>query len=185
MADQEKQLDQLLDSLLADYSDVEPRPGLETGLLANLRAESFPAVKNQRRVWRWFFATAGVVAVAALLFVAYLSQTSSLPPPPTVKAAKPPVLLPIRPLSVPDATRHLPRLTVKPAPVVNSADVRQEVFPTPVPLSEQEALMLRYLAGTPQSEVAVHAREDEQPEKDAPLRPETQRLSGTESFSTR
>lgn len=185
MADQEKQLDQLLDSLLAEYSDVGPRPGLETRLLANLRAESFPAVKNQRRVWRWFFATAGVVAVAALLFVAYLAQTSSLPPPPTVKAAKPPVLLPIRPLSVPDATRHLPRLTVKPAPVVNSADVRQEVFPTPVPLSEQEALMLRYLAGTPQSEVAVHARENEQPEKDAPLRPETQRLSGTESFITR
>lgn len=185
MADQEKQVDQLLDSLLADYSDVEPGPGLETRLLANLRADPFPAVKNQWRVWRWFFATVGAVAVAAILFTIYLTQLSNLPHPPKIKAAKPPVLLPARPLSVPEASHHPPRLTVKPAPLVNTADVRQEVFPTPVPLSEQEALMLRYLAGTPRSEVAVHAHEDEQSEKDAPLQPETQRLNGTEGFSTR
>jgi hypothetical protein len=39
MADQEKdrQVDKMLDSLLANYSSAEPRPGLETRILANLR----------------------------------------------------------------------------------------------------------------------------------------------------
>ncbi len=41
MADQEKdkqmQIDEMLDSMLANYSSVEPRPGLETRILANLR----------------------------------------------------------------------------------------------------------------------------------------------------
>ncbi len=40
MADQEKdkqmQIDEVLDSLLANYSSAEPRPGLETRILANL-----------------------------------------------------------------------------------------------------------------------------------------------------
>ena len=42
MADQEKdkqmqmQIDDMLDSLLANYSSVDPRPGLETRILANL-----------------------------------------------------------------------------------------------------------------------------------------------------
>jgi hypothetical protein len=43
MADQEKdkqmQIDDTLDSLLANYSSAEPRPGLETRILANMREE--------------------------------------------------------------------------------------------------------------------------------------------------
>ena len=43
MADQEKdkqmQIDEMLDSLLANYSSAEPRPGLETRILANLREQ--------------------------------------------------------------------------------------------------------------------------------------------------
>ena len=41
MADQEKnkrmQIDDMLNSLLANYSSAEPRPGLETRILANLQ----------------------------------------------------------------------------------------------------------------------------------------------------
>src|SRR5207302_1723075 len=37
-------------------------------------------------------------------------------------------------------------------------DIRQEVFPSPAPLSEQERLLLGYLAGTPQQEVIAQSR---------------------------
>ena len=50
MADQKKdgqekdhKLDAMLDNLLSTYSSVEPRPGLETRILANLREESATA----------------------------------------------------------------------------------------------------------------------------------------------
>lgn len=178
MADQEKQLDQLLDSLLANYADAEPRPGFETRLLASL-LEPKPAV---RLGWLWAAVAAMVTAVA--VFAIYYSRVEELPQPPSIQAAKPPVLPTIRLVPVPDTSRRLPKLTVEPAPLVSTLDVRQEVFPTPVPLSEQEALMLRYLAGTPRSEVAVHAHQDEPTEKGEPLRPESQRLNRTESFST-
>lgn len=180
MADQEKQLDQLLDSLLANYADAEPRPGFETRLLASL-SEPKPGF---RLGWLWAAVAAMVTAVA--VFAIYYSRVEELPQPPSIQAAKPPASLPARPVPVPvpDASRRLPKLTVEPAPLVSTLDVRQEVFPTPVPLSEQEALMLRYLAGTPRSEVAVHAHEDEPTEKGEPLRPESQRLNRTESFST-
>jgi|SRR5215469_6244141 len=179
MADQEKQLDDLLDSLLANYADAEPRPGLEARLLASLR-EPKPAF---RFGWLWAAITAMVAAV--VVFAAHYSRIAELPPPPSIKAAGLPVLLPARPVPVPDVHRHLPRLTAEPAPLVSTLDVRQGVFPTPVPLSEQELLMVRYLAGTPRDEVAVHAREDETPEKTDPLQPETQRVNGTAIYNTR
>ena len=178
MADQEKQLDQLLDSLLTNYADAEPRPGFETRLLASLREPR----RAFRFGWLWAAATAMVATVA--VFAIYYSRIAELPQPPSIQAVKPPVLPTIRPIPIPEVGGHLAKRTVEPAPLVSAVDVRQEVFPTPVPLSEQEALMLRYLAGTPRSEVAVHAHEDEPPEKTDPLRPESQRLNRTESFST-
>ena len=44
--DKQMQIDDMLDSLLANYSSAEPRPGLETRILANLRGE---AEKNRLR----------------------------------------------------------------------------------------------------------------------------------------
>lgn len=179
MADQEEQLDHLLDSLLANYADAEPRPGFETRLMAAVRERK----QSSRLGWLWAFCAATATAIA--VFGIYYSQSWQLPQPPSIEAAKPPVLPPVGSVPIPDAGRHLRKPTLGPAPLVSTVDVRQEVFPTPVPLSEQERLMLQYLRRTPREEVAVHAREDEPPEKTDPLRPESQRLSGTESFSTR
>ena len=178
MADEEQQLDHLLDSLLANYADAEPRPGFETRLMAALREPK----QSSRFGWLWAFCTATAAAIA--VFGIYYSQLWQLPQPPSIEAAKPPVLPAIRPFLVPKATRHLQKGAVEPASLVSTVEVRQEVFPTPVPLSEQERLLLHYLAGTPRSEVAVHAHEDESAEGMEPVKPQSQRLNGTEVYST-
>src|SRR5215467_11533405 len=65
MADQEKEkrMDDMLDSLLANYSSAEPRPDLETRILANLRdAEG----REAGRGWwglKWMWAAAAVAAL--------------------------------------------------------------------------------------------------------------------------
>ncbi|HEY2171295.1 MAG TPA: hypothetical protein VGJ30_16840, partial [Candidatus Angelobacter sp.] len=65
MADQEKdkqmQIDDTLDSLLANYSSAEPRPGLETRILANLREEEKKASEGW---WNFKWLWAGVIAAA-------------------------------------------------------------------------------------------------------------------------
>jgi hypothetical protein len=40
-------------------------------------------------------------------------------------------------------------------------DLRQEVFPTPAPLSEQEKLLIRYLSRTPREELVARSHPDE------------------------
>jgi hypothetical protein len=40
---------------------------------------------------------------------------------------------------------------------------RPPIFPTPVPLSEQEQLLLRYVAGTPQQELIAQSHPEEPP----------------------
>src|SRR3954447_2435194 len=61
-----KQLDQLLDSMLSAYSAVEPRPGLENRILANVRdAADSPATAW----WSWKWLWAGAAAAVALLLL--------------------------------------------------------------------------------------------------------------------
>src|SRR5438270_5972069 len=73
MADQEKdkqmQIDDMLDSLLANYSSAEPRPGLETRILANLRdaEEKDTAHGWWNFKWLWAGAVAAAIIVAAVL----------------------------------------------------------------------------------------------------------------------
>lgn len=183
MADQEKQLDPLLDSLLANYADAQPRPGFETRLLAALR-EPKPRLR-----FGWLWAGAAAMVTAAAVFAVYHSRLAELPPPPRIEAARPPVFArpvfsPPETVVVRGTTRHPVKLQFEPPALVSDAGVRQEVFPTPIPLSEQERLLLRYLAGTPRDEVAAHARED-QPAESEPVRPQSQRLNGTEFNGTR
>lgn len=178
MADQEQRLDHLLDSLLAHYAYAEPRPGFETRLLAAVRGPK----QSSRFGWLWAFCAATGAAIA--VFGVYYSQLWQLPQPPSIEAAKPPVLPAIRPFLVPKATWHVQNGAVEPTPLVSTVDVRREVFPTPVPLSEQERLLLQYLRRTPREEVASHAHEDEPEEAIDLLKPQTQRLNRTEVYST-
>lgn len=181
MAEQDKygELDDLLDSLLAAYSDAEPRPGMETRLLANLRTDRLPSRRTSG--WKWLVAGAGAVALAVILFAIYLSRIPALPELPRIQVAGPPVLTP-----TPAASRSGHQSAMRPAArkgdstMVTVAGVRPEVFPTPSPLSEQERLLFRYLAETPSEEVATHSHSDEPAEPSVPLGPQSQQLNETE-----
>src|SRR5258708_30625617 len=72
MADQDKdkQLDDLLESLLSRYSLAEPRPGLETRILATMEGH---ATQRQRR-WLFVFAA----SVAAVLFAVLIANVRNV-----------------------------------------------------------------------------------------------------------
>ena len=69
MVDQEKdkqmQIDEMLDSMLANYSAAEPRPGLETRILANLRETQ--EKQTAQGWWNFKWLWAGMVAAAIIV----------------------------------------------------------------------------------------------------------------------
>jgi len=158
--DSEKRLDQLLDSLLATYSDVQPRPGLETRILAHVRAQMPQPSRPWGIAWIWAGAVITTLVLAAVLLVNYFKQT--VPPPSSLANHSKPVIAPVQKVPVSQqqpvkAARHRSKLSEPPVAAI-VADVRQEVFPAPAPLSEQERFLLGYLAGTPQQEVIAQSR---------------------------
>ena len=176
--EQDRKLDEMLDSMLSEYSAVEPRPGLETRILANVR----DAAAVRRAPWRFIWIWAGASTVAALvilLFVVYLSpkkmQPAALPvasrspdrkapPPLTPRQTAPPVIAWKESPQHRTLPRTLPRTTTaRPAhPSGEVAEVRQEVFPSRSPLSEQEKLLFRYLERTPHEEIVAQSHVDPQ-----------------------
>lgn len=184
--DQRRHVDELLDSLLATYSDAEPRPGMETRLLANLRTASRQQIDNQAWAWKWLLAGAAAVGVVAVLFAVYWSRTPVVPPP-KIQMAGPPT----RPLapgtSPPHESGHRKnrRVALPDAPPsARPEEVREALFPTPTPLSEQERLLMRYLAATPRTEIAAQSHKDKLMDDAGSLDPGAQRLNGTEGQTT-
>jgi hypothetical protein len=168
MAEPEKDqnLDQLLDSLLTSYSDVEPRPGLETRVIANLRDQA-----GRRKSWQWRWVWAGCVtaALTALAFIVVLERPIEPPRPPVAHA----VSLSVD-RSAPAVTQrhHVAKKAIQPRhqePVVAAVDKRPDRFPTPAPLSDQEKLLLRYLARTTRQEVVAQSHPDEPPDAAEPF----------------
>jgi len=171
MADQEKdkQMDEMLDSLLANYSSAEPRPGLESRILAGLNES---AQKEGSHGW-WNFKWFWVGAVAAAIIIAAVlinGRRHVAPPSNAVVKNSQPVLRPEIQLHAPtqreETTRIYRRKTSAHMPEQNTAlalNQRPAIFPTPTPLSEQERLLLRYMAGTQREEVIAQSHPDEPP----------------------
>jgi hypothetical protein len=187
MAEQEKDrnLDQFLDSLLASYSDVEPRPGLETRVIANLRGQA-----SQKKSWQWIWTWIGVgsvtVALTALFFIIVLKRPIEPPQAPVAHAVRP-----SDDHSAPAVTQaHHVVKKATPARheelVMVATDTRPDRFPTPVPLSDQEKLFLRYLARTARNEVISQSHPDEPPEIAEPFLMQAQPPAKTDfNYSTR
>ena len=177
MADQEKdkQIDKMLDSLLAGYSSAEPRPGLETRILANLRdAESREA---SRGWWGFKWLWAGAVLAALIVAGVLIGGKRQVAPPPhkvvqTVQpSVQPPQPQPKPPEIAPQmATKQRERRPHRAAMIQAARNsglkpgLRPANFPTPFPLSEQERLMLAYLNNTPHQEVIAHIQRTDQQE---------------------
>jgi hypothetical protein len=173
MADQEKdkqmQIEDMLDARLANYSSAEPRPGLETRILANLReAEERKASQGWWNFkWLWAGVVAAIIIVAALL----IGGRHRVAPPThvivkTSPAIPQPEIQPHAPAVRNETVRIRPRKSLastRPQSAALALNERPAVFPTPTPLSEQEKLLLSYLAGTPREEVIAQSHSDEPP----------------------
>lgn len=174
--EKEKQIDEMLDSLLAAYSSTEPRPGLETRILASLR--DAPSREASPMPWnfKWLWAVAALAAAIIAGAVLMSGRHHVAPPSNTVvQAVQPAVQQPViqeptMQSSVPPAVHHRHK-TLAPAPPQNvklALSQRPAIFPTPVPLSEQERLMFSYLENTPREVVIAQIpRNDDQQESEA------------------
>src|SRR5690242_17692439 len=152
--EKEKQMDEMLDSLLANYSSAEPRPGLETRILANLRDVTGREALHGPWNFRWLWAGAAVAAaiVVALVLIGTGRHTAT----PTVVQTQQPVSpQPEIQRVVPETANTIPASHRKKLAPPHPQDVnlalsqRPSVFPTPTPLSEQERLLLSYYSSTP------------------------------------
>jgi len=182
MADQEKdkQIDEMLDSLLANYSSAEPRPGLETRILANLilaNPRDAESRKASRGWWNFKWVWAGAALAAVIVGAVLIGVKRHAAPPRTVvQTTQPAVQQPVVnqqvvESSVPPAfgatpAAHHRHRTLAPVRRQNSTlalNQRPAVFPTPTPLSEQELLLLQYYSRTPREEVIAQSHPDEPP----------------------
>jgi hypothetical protein len=174
MADEQKdkQLDALLDSVLARYSAEEPRPGLETRIVSNLREAGTRATSSWWRT-QWIWAGAAATGVVAVIVFLLLSSRQPRPQEPEVvrsNAPSQPHQPPTQPrvqLQHRDVTETVRRSggTVRMQARV-ATDLRKEVFPTPVPLTDQERLLLGYLSRTPREELVAQSHPDPAPDED-------------------
>lgn len=142
-------VDALLEASLERYGSKEPRPGLESRLLARLRTEPLPA---QRRAWVWAI---GMAAAAVIVFAIVITRPSrrepvSIAPPPPVAANK------TGPAPVINAQKlQKPQAPIRHAARVRARQSRPAQFPTPTPLSEQEKLLLVYVKEAPKAVLAA------------------------------
>jgi hypothetical protein len=187
MADlkKDKQMDEILDSLLAQYSDVKPRPGLEQRILANLS----DAARNETMLswWsvKWLWAGAAVAAgiMVAAMLIAGRSHVA-VPTPTIVQTQQPAAPQPEVQRSLSTTASTIPpsqRKTTIQRRFRNAALASHQwpaIFPTPTPLSEQERLMFTYLANTPQEVVVAQMQRNDQKEADA-FWADHERLSAT------
>lgn len=157
-------LDRLLDSLLSNYSRENPRPGLETRIRASLEAA---AVRKPRWFLNWKWAGAAVTAAIAAALMLYFGHSPAGPIPSRQELVQK-QLVPQPATTVKDhttrpAARAAAHHQLSKSKVLQIADDRPDVFPTPTPLSEQEKLLLRYMATTPRQEIVAQARPDDLP----------------------
>ena len=169
MADQndERKLDELLDSALSEYSAVEPRPGLEGRILARVQD-----AEEQQPAWWWSTGWLLVGAVGGAIAVIVLSVLFSRPVEKR-QQAQAHKEQPAMSYAQPDhrVATNPPRIQRENRPHRTETQLelsrrdRPSVFPTPTGLSEQERLMLAYLAQTPKEEFIAQLQRP-QPEEE-------------------
>ncbi len=152
---QDSFVDELLEASLARYQSEKPRPGLETRILAGVRAK---AQAVQRATWLLAF---GAVAATVLIISAGMYVVQRSPAPATHRASE---SAPSRMGSpeaglAPKAIPPKPRGGVvvypalRPSRRARSVPRRPEQFPTPAPLSKEERLLLVYVSQVPRSDL--------------------------------
>lgn len=146
--------DAWLDAALTQYGQAEPRPGLENRVLASLRAER---ERISARKWLWWSALAAVSAVFVIALGVVLASLNSYKAPVAKRNSasveqKASVSDQAKSPRIQEAAGRRIRAGVSPPHpfhIVESAPVRLEQFPSRQPLSEQEAILARYVEQFP------------------------------------
>ena len=146
--------------------NAEPRDGFEDRLLANLAAQP-----QRRPWWRWLWVPA--LAAAAVLAVMLAMRTTRRPEPAvdahrTTPSPEQPVIVAKTPVQSPQVVRrkaiHRTQAHVQLAHATAPTLPKQEVFPTPVPMTDQERLLLALVRRHPlrAQEIAAGQEADRQ-----------------------
>ncbi len=166
-------LDDLLDHGLAQYAKSEPRPGLETRLLANLstdvsRAEEIKILP----VWIWprlgWAAAVLLLVIGAAIFSMNLRNEKHGSPMAGNPKSKPADVHPTQaPTQKPNAinmnashSTHVITATQEGVPA-EKEPVRLAVFPSPSPLTEQEKYFLQFVRSSKRDDLVSMSRPDE------------------------
>jgi hypothetical protein len=142
-------VDELLDAALKRYGGEGPRAGLEMRVLAGVRSRQ-GAARRRRLVWA-LAACAGMLA--AIVLVLHFARAPRREPVISASAPRQAAKTAASPGSA-DSLSGSPRLVQGPrekprTPKPGVRDTkRPEQFPTPMPLTEQEKLLLTYFANT-------------------------------------
>lgn len=153
-------LDHELHAVLKKFAAVEPRAGLEDRILANLRAERERA--PERSWWRW----PAVAALAAVIVVALSLAWKSGKPSQNITTQHQPSTTQtnrddgtqvaknggssaIQPHHAGYGRRLRPHAVIHPTTIVASVP-KLDQFPSPQPLSEQEAILASYVIKYPE-----------------------------------
>jgi len=171
--DKTREIDQWLESGLRRYTNVEPRTGLESRVLAKLHAEHNQVAS--RHGWWWAAGTA--TALAAIVVAVWVWQDSREARSPSATTTSPSTYheespKATEPQPAPEnahtaggvpavqvATRRpssIFRLSPLPSHELAAAAVpKLEQFPSPRPLSEQEQILMSYVAQFPEKAALV------------------------------
>jgi hypothetical protein len=170
--ERERMVDRLLNEALTTR-EVEPRAELEQRILANLRAQPEP------RPWWSRMRTWAPVAVAAAVLIALAGglRIGSKPQPARPAVAiehqpAPPSAAKTVPAPAQQAAAHrrllptasLPN-TVVAGKVTPPHDVRQDVFPSPVPLTPEEQMLMRLALRNSAEALLVAANQENERER--------------------
>lgn len=161
--ERERRVDATLERALGPQS-IEPRLGFEERLLANLAAQP-----ERRPWWRWMWvpALAAAAVIAILIGVqmtrrtapVIVSNRTNAPPEQPAVIAKAPA--PPSKIVRHKVAQHVqPRVEVARAANAQQDLPKQDVFPAPVPMTEQEHLLLALIRRRPQQVQKIAAEQE-------------------------
>jgi len=166
---QDQFVDELLEASLKQYRGEEPRPGLEMRILAGVRSRE-RATRRRRIAWALAACTG---MLAAVILALHFPPTRYRQPSPSASGTQRAPLQAAKPSPMPgsaDSRFWSPRLVHGPKEkprtprpgghAVNPA--RPEQFPTPLPLTEQERLLLAYVDKAAKPEFVAGTNEAEE-----------------------
>ena len=144
----DNQADQWLDHALAEYAHAEPRAGFEGRVLARVRSEQEQS--RQKAGWRFVFAFSA--AAMFLLALIWLGQ----PKTGRISGTKISKVAPKTSKSAEEALKQDERIAQQIVPLtrhtrrpVRVASPKQQQFPAPLPVTDQERMLEQYVREFP------------------------------------